>query len=194
MPDRAYSSARPLSNHATFLFQEVVVNYHHYASHHSPFSKVVLVVLLCATLLASALGQPAPATAQALTPFSVVKDFGDTVYPGSSLFSGGASSFRGATVAGSIAYFRAYMPDSGEGLWRSDGTEAGTFVLRDLCPGDGYQSSQPEFAVLGTTVYFVASDCVLGDELWKSDGTPTGTQRVKDINPGPYSSDPENLF
>ena len=152
-----------------------------------------LVVVLCVAL-ASALGRPAPATAQAPAGFAIVKDFGDTLYPGESLSTGGALSFQGAVVAGSTAYFLAYAPDSGYEIWRSDGAEAGTFLLKDICPGDGYQFPVPQIIALGTTVYFEADDCVSGKELWKSDGTPAGTQRVKDINPGPYSSRPENLF
>jgi ELWxxDGT repeat protein len=163
--------------------------------HRVSLAGLAAVVVLCAALLPVALGQSAPAAAQEpaqeLGSFGVVKDFGDTIYPGSSLSAGDASSF---TVVGPIAYFQAYTSDSGYEIWRSDGTETGTFMLRDLCSGDAYQSSDPEFSVLGTTVYFIASDCVFGEELWKSDGTPGGTQRVKDINPGPYSSNLEDLF
>ena len=158
------------------------------------FSRLTLVALFCAVPLAPALGQPAPAVGQAPGSFALVKDFGDTIYPGSSLFTGGALSFRGAVVAGSLAYFQAYEADTGAEIWRSDGTPAGTFLLKDICPGEGDQFPAPQFVPIGTTVYFRGNDCATGSELWKSDGTPAGTQRVKDINPGPYSSSPENLF
>jgi ELWxxDGT repeat protein len=160
---------------------------------HLPASIPALVIVLC-VVLASALGRPAPASAQTAAEFAIVKDFGDTIYQGSSVSTGGALSFRGAFVAGSIAYFQAYAPDTGYEIWRSDGTEAGTFLLKDICPGDGDQFPPPQFVALGATVYFAANDCVSGKELWKSDGTPGGTQRVKDINPGGNSSIPENLF
>jgi ELWxxDGT repeat protein len=167
---------------------------HRYESRRLPLSRLGLAVVLCAAFLVSALGRPAPAAAQVPGPFRLVKDFGDTIYPGSSLSTGGALSFRGAVVAGSLAYFQAYTPDTGSEIWRSDGTEAGTFILKDICPGEGDQFPTPQLVALGTTVYFAANDCATGRELWKSDGTPAGTQRVKDINPGPYSSGPENLF
>ena len=165
----------------------------HDKSHHLPASMLALVIVLCAAL-APALGQPAPAAAQAPAAFEIVRDIGGTLYPGSSLSTGGALSFRGAVVAGSIAYFQAYAPDSSYEIWRSDGTEAGTFILKDICPGEGDQFPAPQLVALGATVYFAGDDCVLGKELWKSDGTPAGTQRVKDINPGNNSSRPENLF
>jgi hypothetical protein len=81
------------------------MNFLHTQPHHLSFSRLALVALFCAVLLAPALGQPAPAVVQAPGSFELVKDFGDTIYPGSSLFTGGALSFRGAVVAGSLAYF-----------------------------------------------------------------------------------------
>jgi ELWxxDGT repeat protein len=161
--------------------------------HRSPGWLPALALVLCLALT-SALAAPAPATAQAPVGFALVKDFGDTIYPGESLSTGGALSYRGAFVSGSIAYFLAYAPDSAYEIWRSDGTEAGTFLLKDICPGDGYQFPPPQFVALGASVYFAADDCVSGKELWKSDGTMAGTRRVKDINPGSNSSRPENLF
>src|SRR5215470_4905788 len=89
------------------------MNARQYGLHHAPLARFALIAVLCATLLASALGQPAPAIAQVPASFAVVKDFGTTRYPGSSLFTGGALSFPGATVAGSNAYFLGYTPDSG---------------------------------------------------------------------------------
>ncbi len=76
-------------------------------------ARLALIVVLCAVLPQA---RAAPLTAQPALepgPFKIVKDFGDTIYPGSSLSSGGASSFDGAVVAGSLAYFQASTPDSG---------------------------------------------------------------------------------
>lgn len=71
----------------------------------------------------------------------------------------------------------------GNELWRSDGTTAGTTMVKDIRPG--LESSDPGGAVrIGSTIYFWANDGVHGRELWKSDGTPAGTVLVKDINPG----------
>jgi ELWxxDGT repeat protein len=170
------------------------MNARHYEPHRLPHPRLALALALCAALLWPALGQSAPVTEQVPGSFAVVKDFGDMLYPGSSLFTGGALSFSGAVVAGSVAYFQAYAPDSGSEIWRSDGTAAGTFILKDLCPGEGDQFPTPQLVALATTVYFDANDCASGRELWKSDGTAGGTQRVKDINPGVDSSSPENFF
>jgi ELWxxDGT repeat protein len=163
-------------------------------SHRLPPTPLALVIVLGVALLAGAFGSPARIAAQAPAAFAIIKDFGDTLYPGSSLSTGGALLFRGAVVADSIAYFQAYTPDTGYEIWRSDGSEAGTFILKDFCPGDGYQFPTPQMVALDATVYFAANDCVSGRELWKSNGTPGGTQLVKDIYPGPNGGEPENLF
>jgi ELWxxDGT repeat protein len=70
-------------------------------------------------------------------------------------------------------------------LWTTDGTEAGTALLKDTKPGSnrgGFRSSGG-WAALNGTLYFPADDGSNGIELWKSDGTTTGTQMIKDIHP-----------
>jgi ELWxxDGT repeat protein len=59
------------------------------------------------------------------------------------------------------------------GLWASDGTAAGTRLVRDLCPVRclSYPSN---FFTLGDAVYFTAED-ENGPGLWRTDGTSAGT-------------------
>src|SRR5204863_6482475 len=86
-------------------------------------------------------------------------------------------------------FFTASRPDTGRELWKSDGTEAGTVLVKDIVPGPGSGAgSGPGFltAVNGTlffTVYHYS-----GDVLWKSDGTEAGTVLVKDVTQGPEPS------
>jgi ELWxxDGT repeat protein len=73
---------------------------------------------------------------------------------------------------------------NGTELWTSDGTEAGTYMLKDIRIGN---SSMPrKFLVVNNLAFFIADDGINGPELWKSDGTTAGTQLVKDILPGEY--------
>jgi ELWxxDGT repeat protein len=84
--------------------------------------------------------------------------------------------------------------DSAHGteLWKTDGTSAGTVLVRDIAPG--LESSNPSSLVAaGGAVYFAADDGVHGSELWRSDGTAAGTFLVQDINPGAPSSLPASL-
>jgi ELWxxDGT repeat protein len=70
----------------------------------------------------------------------------------------------------------------GRGLWKSDGSEGGTVLVKDIFPGG---SSLPEALTnVSGTLLFTADDGVHARELWKSDGTGVGTVLVKDIEPG----------
>ncbi|HEX5749808.1 MAG TPA: ELWxxDGT repeat protein [Archangium sp.] len=76
----------------------------------------------------------------------------------------------------------------GHELWKSDGTEAGTQLVKDIRSGP--ESGFQEYVWLAETdraLFFVVDDGVHGFELWKSDGTEAGTQLVKDILSGPES-------
>lgn len=81
-----------------------------------------------------------------------------------------------------LAYFPIKSDMSGVELWRSDGTAAGTSLLRDIYPS---ADSDPVVArtVNGLT-YFFATDPNNGYELWRTDGTNAGTQLVQNLNPG----------
>jgi ELWxxDGT repeat protein len=99
--------------------------------------------------------------------------------------------------------FSANHPDFGEELWRSEGTERNTKLVKDIDPGPlmindventETGSSAPD-KVLRTKkwIYFAATTVKYGEELWKSDGTKSGTKIVKDIVPGPDDSGAENF-
>jgi ELWxxDGT repeat protein len=80
----------------------------------------------------------------------------------------------------------------GEQLWKTDGTTAGTVLVKVIAPG--FSSSEPiNLTNVNGTIYFTDTDGVHGQELWKSDGTAAGTMMVKDINPNPSNPAPSNL-
>jgi ELWxxDGT repeat protein len=68
----------------------------------------------------------------------------------------------------------------GQELWITDGTDAGTVLLKDINPNTG-NSSPSNFVLYNGQAYFSATDA-RGTELWKTDGTTVGTLFVKDIN------------
>jgi ELWxxDGT repeat protein/VCBS repeat-containing protein len=85
---------------------------------------------------------------------------------------------------------------TGNELWKTDGTTAGTARVADINPGTA--NASPTFLTnFNNTLYFAASDGTTGagrgNELWMSDGTAGGTVRVADINPGTADSFPDGL-
>ena len=94
-------------------------------------------------------------------------------------------------AVGPTLYFSAFDPINGTELWKSDGTSAGTSLVKDINPGSN-GSSISEIGLIGSTLFFGASDGTNGTELWKSDGTSAGTTLVRDINSS-GSSNPSQL-
>ncbi len=69
------------------------------------------------------------------------------------------------TTLGERAWFAGASPGSGNELWTSDGTPAGTGRVADLAPGPA--SSHPgSFTTAGGRLFFAADDGLTGQELW----------------------------
>ncbi|MFY0523017.1 ELWxxDGT repeat protein [Archangium gephyra] len=103
------------------------------------------------------------------------------------------SAPSGLVAVGNTVFFVAQESSSGRELWKSDGTPAGTQLVRDIRPG--VQDSAPsQLTVVGGFVYFSADDGSSGRELWRTDGTAAGTVLVKDLYPGVSPSFPSNLM
>jgi ELWxxDGT repeat protein len=94
------------------------------------------------------------------------------------------SNPSGLTAVDGTLFFSAFDDSRGEELWKSDGTEAGTVLVKDIEPGPG-DSSPVHLTNVNGILFFSAFDDAHGFELWKSDGTKAGTVLVKDIEPGP---------
>ena len=81
---------------------------------------------------------------------------------------------------------------TGKELYKSNGTSAGTTLVKDIYVGGN--SNPANLTNWNGTLYFTATDATHGTELWKSDGTTAGTVLVKDINISTASSNPSNLI
>src|SRR5207249_459156 len=90
-------------------------------------------------------------------------------------------------------YFVADDGNVGNELWVTDGTAAGTSLIKDIYAGAGGSLTYFSFRELNNAIYFSANDNINGEELWKSDGTTAGTTIVKDILPGIGSAKPSWL-
>ncbi len=116
----------------------------------------------------------------------LVKD----VNPGAPSLS--ATSFAPSfAVVGTRLYFDATTATQGSELWTSDGTEAGTTLVKDLFTGNDpmnaaspNSSSPGNLTPFGTKLIFTATTAADGTELFITDGTDAGTTIIKDIFPG----------
>lgn len=88
------------------------------------------------------------------------------------------------TNVNGVLYFVA-DDGSGFGLWKSDGTEAGTEQVKDLNPGGDSLTN------VNGVLFFVADDGVSGFELWKSEAGAAVTyiaSATDDVDPFPVVS------
>ncbi|MCZ7557011.1 MAG: T9SS type A sorting domain-containing protein [Bacteroidia bacterium] len=131
---------------------------------------------------------------------------------GKSFVLGNNSEIMALTVHNGIAYcfMKDYIKGSppsskyGVELWKSNGTVAGTVMVKDINPGTAsgcvlaysnnagvaLASASSRLVPVGNDLYFTATDGSSGYELWKTNGTAAGTVRAADIFPGAESGWP----
>lgn len=112
----------------------------------------------------------------------LVKD----IIPGSESGLGGNEG----KVSNNKIFFAGYTNDSKSEPWITDGTEAGTTMLKNIGYSFGlfpldFDSYPSEFTALGFKTLFVATysnESITDRELFITDGTTAGTNRLKNIN------------
>ena len=98
-----------------------------------------------------------------------------------------------AGVVNGKLFFTGNEVSTGAELYMTDGTTAGTVLVKDIRPGRN-GSFPDDFVIWNNSIYFTASTPTEGRELWKSDGTLASTVLVKDINPGSGDSNDEGFY
>lgn len=118
------------------------------------------------------------------TSATLVKD----INPGSA-----SSTVTTMAAIGNKVVFHANSLQYGIEPWVSDGTEAGTIILKDFSSASNSSGPANLLDINGTLFFSAANGDVNNNELWKSDGTPGGTVLVKDIWPGLSGSNPSSF-
>lgn len=87
------------------------------------------------------------------------------------------------TQCNNAVYFFATDSVHGNEVWKTDGTDTGTYILKDINPGI-FTSNPSNFTAYNNLLFFSSNDGIHGYEPWISDGTNSGTLLLKDIYPG----------
>jgi ELWxxDGT repeat protein len=110
---------------------------------------------------------------------ALVKD----VKPGSGSATPSFGIDQRIAARGGEVFFAADDGVHGLELWKTDGTEPGTVLVKDALPGSaGSSPLRPRAS--GDKVFFLARLPTTGYEPWVSDGTAAGTDLLRDIRPG----------
>src|SRR4051794_29865498 len=144
--------------------------------------RLALAVASCALAVVAVV--PAPALATTPNPYLV-----------KNINANGSSDPQSLTVVGNRVFFTADDGVHGRELWVSDGSSAGTYMVKDILPviDADYAPYWPiGLTAVGDLLYFSATDGVHGYEPWISDGTEVGTHMITDIEPtdAAFGSDP----
>ncbi|MGZ3885431.1 MAG: ELWxxDGT repeat protein, partial [Bacteroidia bacterium] len=107
-----------------------------------------------------------------------------------------SSNPSGIYATSTMLYLSASDATNGCEVWTSDGTTAGTVLLKDINTGaaSGATLATTFLSDASGTIYFAATDGVAGLELWKTNGSAAGTMLAADINAGSGSSSPANMI
>jgi ELWxxDGT repeat protein len=89
------------------------------------------------------------------------------------------------TVFGTEVFFAADDGVNGVELWKSDGTDLGTELVKNIRTL-GADSSPESITDVNGTLFFTATDTANGLGLWKSDGSDLGTVLIEALDSGDF--------
>ena len=116
---------------------------------------------------------------QLMAQVTLIKD----INPGSR----GSFNYSLSKVVNDKCYFVADDNKNGDEIWITDGTSAGTKLVKNLYPGS--ETCDPKaFGTNSNKLFFIANDSIHGWELWSTSGEEATTQLIFESIPGTSSS------
>ncbi|HEY4942098.1 MAG TPA: ELWxxDGT repeat protein [Rhizomicrobium sp.] len=87
-------------------------------------------------------------------------------------------------TVGNVVFFQENDNSGNALLWKTDGTVAGTVMVKEIEPGSYNDAAffLQNMTAQDGLLYFSANNGIDGMELWRSDGTAAGTHQVKALN------------
>ena len=124
----------------------------------------------------------------------MLKDIFDKFYH--TVYGDYASKPANFTVVGDWLFFSALAESTGLDLWKTDGTEEGTVIVKNVdVDANTLWGAEPfgDCIAAGDRLFYVVNTYALGKELWVSDGSDAGTTVTKDIRAGAADASPDCL-
>lgn len=109
-------------------------------------------------------------------------------------YFGDNMNYRNFKMVDDVLYFSIYISDNFNVIYKTDGTQEGTVLVKTIISDTWQNSGLDNFTSYNGMLYFTESDSVNNNELWVSDGTDAGTHILKDINPGANGSSINSIF
>jgi ELWxxDGT repeat protein len=121
---------------------------------------------------------------------ALVKDINTDTTAGSDL-----ANFSGFIPFGNKLYFQAKNDATGYELYSTDGTSAGTTLVKDIWPGPtSSNAGYFDLIAYNGSLYFPAKDSINNMQLWISDGTSAGTSMLKMLSSYSYNAFPTKMI
>lgn len=89
-------------------------------------------------------------------------------------------------AAGTKAYFLAWQETTGQEVWVTDGTEAGTHLVADVYPGPSGPPGALLLGLVGTDLLFASNTSEKTWQIFRTDGTSAGTVALTNFPASSY--------
>lgn len=93
----------------------------------------------------------------------------------------GGSSLSNLIKVGNLLFFTLSTSGTGRELWRSDGTDNGTYLVKDILPGQNNYQFMAFNQINGILIFALYKSSSSSYELWRSDGSESGTFKLQEF-------------